>query len=452
MGYQEFKESRKHSQFLKDVDTLGSFDFNSCIITMDSLFPEDIERSRTALGGAFVSPFSLNNRLSADPYALIAKVLPLAIHEYTHFLDSTSTLWGLTHLMLMNRGYSSNPIFGEKEHNFLYAKVFYDHCRRIRLPKYYTTISNSVNDSRPWTSTISAGFLFDSKGRVTANPIIFSRFENSNGEHLARSPVSTVSLLEASAMAQEVISNLSLILATEDDFKTVEQKIFSERTVAYLYKKTITEYSVCAHILANKQGVTDVFEAFMLCAGVVRIVLNFSQESFRRVARRCPVPELLKINKNEEIAERMLLGLRAGDLGTLFYLICLALPNRSYRTATDVLTGISQALEYIGLDYPMFVALRDKRADELLAELAKSPFKSIRQLSKAGHANMKLVDQAVVIDYFRLNLPPAWLNDGSVAHIFDNDENLLKSFDLNQCFEELFEGESWIERFSEGCL
>ena len=453
MSYQKFREVKNNKQLLADVDTLGAFDFYTSIITLDSLIPEDIERSRAAAGaGALLPPYSLENRLSGDQYSFLVKVLPLAIHEYTHFVDSTSTLWGLTHLMMMNRGYSSNPVFGGKEQDFQYAKAFYDHCRRIRLPKYYTTVNIGSDDSRPWKSSISAGYLFDSKGRSTVNPILFSRFENQGGIGIVRSPVSTVSLLEASAMAQEVFCHLSLILATEDDFKLVEQKCYSKSTVDYLYKKEITEYSVCAHVLANKQGIADVFEAFRLCAAIIRIVLNFSPEAFRRIARRCPIQELLQTNNIEGFTGRMREGLKSGDIGTLFYLICLALPTRTYATADDVMNGVSEALRQLGIEYSTFIKLRDKRADELLAELELSNFQSIRQLSKAGYQNMKLIDQTVAVGFQTLNLPPSWLKDGSVTQIFGHDGNSLKCFNLNQCFDELFEGESWVERFSEGCL
>lgn len=93
---------------LHNVDILGSVDFSNLIVTFDSLNTTSVTNALRVFNSRFVRPKYINKILTSREYLDIEKVLPLAIHEYTHFFDSTSTLWGLKHLNLLNRSYESN--------------------------------------------------------------------------------------------------------------------------------------------------------------------------------------------------------------------------------------------------------------------------------------------------------------------------------------------------------
>lgn len=212
MNIHEFKaKTKKWNQFAK-VDTLGAFDFYTSLISLDALSATDISSIRSAFPhqGDIVAAFEAN-KFSPEHYALLSKVLPLAAHEYTHFVDSTSTLWGLHHLRKMNEAYLADDRLGGKEADFYKAKNFYDHVRGIRLPDYYTVINPNAENSRPWRSEITIGTIFSKLGELSDRPVLFSRFSNCHDEPLVRSPISTVSILEASAMAQEMILQAALI-------------------------------------------------------------------------------------------------------------------------------------------------------------------------------------------------------------------------------------------------
>jgi predicted HD phosphohydrolase len=377
------------------------------------------------------------------------KVLPLAIHEHAHFIDSTSTAWGLNHLNLMNQAY----LCGNKEAEFHKAKRFSEHCIKLRLPRYYTLVENNVEPTRPWQAEITIGKTFDSKGHISHRPQLFVRFSNSIGQGLARSPISTISILEASAMAHEIHVGSLLISRTEGDFKIVEQKHYAEDILNYIYRQDITEYSACAHLVANKHACKDIMDTFELCANMARFSLNCSPKAFQKLHNRCPIGKILKIDERSDFTRRLKEGLKLCDLGVFFYLLNEAMPAESIGDNTRNILGIYAALSKMGLEADEFFRLRDQWTKQLAEELASSQFSSIKKLAEAGYSNLIKIDNGSNILSGNLSLPPVWLGDGSEWQIFNLNKNTLKEFSLDTCFDELFShGQEWVRRFSEACI
>lgn len=453
MQFSNFKNKTARRNILAKVDILGSFDFYTSLVSLDSLSVKDIDQAKNVFQGLSLSELVKQKKLTLDQYSSAAKVFPLAAHEYAHFIDSTSTLWGMQHLSLMNEAYLSNDKYGTPETHFANAKRFFDHSRLIRLPSYYTVVNHGVDNIRPWQSNISVGHIFSSDGRPTDSPILFSRFSNFKGELLARSPVSMVSLLEASAMAQELILQATFINMTESDFRFVEQSEFSKRTLDYIYNPEITEYSVCAHIAANAQSCTDILGAFRLCAIISRALLNFPETAIAQLADNCPVGELLKLPEDHHFVIAIRNGLRCGNLGVMYYLLCIALPKNAYVNEKASIDGVVQAFAVLGVD---FYALREEskgRANDICQNLMASTIQPIALLAQAGLNNfLKISEAKSMLDFVNLSLPPALLGDSSVFQLFDSPDNLLAKFDFDACFDELSAGQLWVERFSEACV
>lgn len=452
MRYFDFKKRTKRYKSLEYIDTLAEFDFNTTLISLDSLKIEHIDLLPKSADGSADVKIGNPASLTPEKYIDKQKVLPLAVHEYTHFLDSTSTIWGLCHLSLMNKAYMSNYTQGGREHDFYLAKRFDDHCRNIRLPDYYTVIEKDVENTRPWKFDSTLGYIFDAKGNVSNKPIIFWRFFNSEGKLLARSPISTISLLEASAMAQELLAEADLLASTEDDFRLVERSQLSERNLAHIYNKEITEYFVCAHLVSSSQQYESALDAFPLCAHIIRTALNCPSKAFDRLYKKCPIGRIIGASEDTDRVKRLRTGLKIGDLGTLFYLIQTALPKKSYTSNESMKNGISASLSTMGLEFDTLISMRNERARQLIDELSTSRFPSIRQLAQAGYENLFSMDSGSSILSGDFNLPPVWLGDGNVLQLFNRSSNSLRNFDLDACFDELYEGQSWTDRFSEACL
>lgn len=331
MQFSEFKAKTKKWNQFSQIDTLGSYDFYTSIVSLESLKKADIIQMKNAFKGEEnLTPLHLGREISSDQFELLKKIFPLAAHEYTHFVDATSTLWGLRHLNMMNAAYLADDAKGGNENDFHHAKSFYDHIRLVRLPNYYTLINNDAVHTVKWRATITTGKIYSNDGSISNRSIIFSRFESDTGTFLARSPISTISILEASAMAQEVLFHTFLINSTREEFKTVETVRYSKELLNYLYNHKITEYSVCVHLVANHLNCKDILASFIICALLTRIVLNFPNQAFEQVLKNCKFNEILEIPIGEyEFINYIRSGIEKRDLGTLFYLLCRALPKDS---------------------------------------------------------------------------------------------------------------------------
>lgn len=438
-----------HGQ-LSAVDVAGTFDFTTAVIYLKSLVASDIKRAQKAL--AEFKP-SWNggkpNLLTCEQFTALAKAQPLIVHEYTHFVDTTSTLWGFRHLRLMSEAYGS---VGLDERDYRKAKAFSDHMRGIKLPDYYTVV-HEAHDDRPWQSMITIGRVFKANGEISDHPILFSRFLNSDGEMIVRSPLSTVSILEASAMAQEVINTSRLLQLTDPEYRVVEDHELRRRTMNFLYSKHITEYSVCVHILANKLECSDALIAFSICARLVRLTLNFPEAVFNRLAENCPIEKVLGRPIEDDFVQAIRSGLRGRDLGTIYYLLCAALPANVLESKKHVGPAIAIALQALGTSEEELFAAARAEAEHLIQLLDATTIKYIKTLAQAGYENFKAIGlQSGEMDFRKLNLPPALLGDDVMAAIFAGSKNSLSKFDVNSCYSELDDGMSWVTRFSKACL
>lgn len=446
----EFEKRVAQRDHLSAIDVLGTFDFSTAVIYLKSLVAADIDRARTALS-EFRPAWNDGkpNLMSGQQFTTLAKTQPLVVHEYTHFVDATSTLWGFRHLLTMSEAYSS---INFDEGNYYKAREFFDHTRSIRLPNYYTVLYNA-HAGQPWQSRISIGRTFETRGKISNRPILFSQFLNSDEQLIVRSPVSTVSILEASAMAQEIMDVSRLLQLTDPEYRIVEDREFHRKTMQFLYSKNLTEYSVCVHILANKLGCKDALVAFAICSRLTRVALNCPGVIFDKLAENCPIEEMLNIPVQHEFSKAVRDGLRCRDLGTIYYLLCNALPANVFESEKHINPSIATALKALGTSEDELSVAAQAEAEFLLKSLEETEIKNIKTLAKAGYANFKTMGfQSGELDFRKLNLPPALLGDDTIANIFAGDENSLSAFDVEGCFFELDDGMSWVTRFSEACL
>lgn len=438
MSLDKYRNSIKTYKRLLESDTLGSFDFFTSTVCLDSILLRDFEEFRRAL--------------KSNDYDSLTKVIPLAVHEYTHFIDSTSTLWGLRHLAKMNDAYGSNNVNGGKEEEFYKAKEFLEHVRSLRLPNYYTLVNSNIEKTTPWQYRITIGKQFGLDGKLSEKPILFSHFANANGQLLARSPISTVSILEASAMSHETFARIGLIDTLKPGVRDVEMRIFKRDSVSYLYNQNITEYSVCVHVLANHLQCTDLLVAFRICSIITRIVLNTPSSLLLEISSRAEIHEILDIPQGHEFENRMYEGLRHGNLGVLYYLICRALPKDTHESKGKIIDGIATALESLGVSFELLTQEAKSEARILFNTLSGSRLESIRILAMAGEENFNSIDmKSGDLSFHNLSLPPVYLGDGEEVFIFSNDNSRLKDIALNKIFDELYGGQEWVERFSESC-
>lgn len=446
MDFQKTKAKTARWNLFGKIDLLGSFDFYTALITLDAISIRDIKRTKEA----FRDGLHPDRPLSPDQYEALSKVMPLAVHELTHFLDATSTVWGLEHLTLMSEAYSSEARFGCNEDQFVRAKVFYDHVRALRLPDYYTLVEEDAPGDRPWNYQVSVGHIFTGTGTPSTQPIVFARFADAAGQFLARSPISMVALLEASAMAQELFFHGRLVQHCVDGFRHVEQREFGKRVLDAFYDQRLTEYSVAAHIVANRLQTTDIGHSLAHSALLVRICLNATDGLFEQLAANAPVAEVLQIGSDHEFVSRVRTGLRQGSRPMLFFLLASAL-----HTGADAehspWQNVRDVAAILGFDLNHFHQQAIEKAAKLTVALEASPLPSIRTLARMGSANLRAIrPDAPDIVFADLQLPPVILGDSNEVHLLSRER--VDGLSVDACFDELYAGQSWVERFAEACV
>lgn len=455
MKASDFQHKTKRWNCFAATDTLGSFDFYTSIVSLDSLTSTDVTIAQQNLL-EFLRQQTNDSRilLDIDSYRQVAKVFPLAVHEYTHFIDATSTLWGLRHLKMMKEAYEANEVLGGTESDFYKAKRYHDYIRMLRLPEYYTFKNTISSNTTPWRYEFSAGLLFDFEGRSSDRTIVFTRFLNSNGDFLVRSPISSVSLLEMSAMAQEVLMDIFLLTNTDNDFRLVEGALYSTRLMQYLYNPDITEYSVCVHLVANSLNLTDPAMAFRICAVLAGVILNIPKDYFSTIAASCPIADILEVPSNHQSIRYFENGLFSCDYGVLFYLLCRSLPKGDYTSTQSIQTFVESSIERVGINTKEMQSKATLEADKLYQQLRTAIIPEIVQLAEAGYANFKRISHnRERLPFEQLNLPPVLLSDSTASIIFPNISNRLSTFDIDSAFSTLYEyGQVWVERFSEACV
>lgn len=431
---------------LRRVDTLGQFDFTTCIVMLDSLEAPSVK-------GISLADLKSEVKIDLATYSRLTKVLSLAVHEYTHFVDSTSTLWGLRHLRMLHRAFTCDIT---DESKFHVMRTCYTHLKRIKLPDYYTTVTKEFDTARPWQWRPTSGREFRYDGKPSERPIFFIRFFNKNWEPIVRSPISTISLLETCAMAAELKATISLLTRIQDDDeRTVQTKIFETETMAYLYNENLTEYSVCAHLVANRFNASEASFTFWASAIIARVVLNSSQDVYRTVLKNIKAFfDVVGLSNGKPEAKAIRRGLENCDPGVLFYVLCLTMDENALDSVSDFAMSLVATLIRFGVHYNKdYERTALEEAESIIQEVSTSRVKTIADLAAAGLENLtNMVGHYGLMDLQKMNLPPVLLGDSSIHNFHNVEQNCLKNFDIEESYLEMFDGQLQMESFGDACI
>jgi hypothetical protein len=448
MPLSQLKRTSSRWNILSKVDQLGAVDFWTLTISLDSLSPQET-------AGLTVKDLSStdSSTLSFSEYERRKKVLTLAAHEYTHFVDATSSLWGLQHLGYINVCGALN--MGD-ETQFHILKNTHNYMRSIRLPDYYTTVNLNLPTHRPWGSYVTSGVLFSKEGKLTDRPVIFVNFCTVEGNRFVRSPLSTVSLLEASAMAKEIEVRLGLLDRLAENERTVERRQMNEEIFSYLYNPNFTEYSACFHLMANVQNEKDIVVISQGAGILARIVLNAPAIAFNTASKNLKAyANAMNLAIDSLEVERVRLALKIHSRGALFFLIVMLLPKNIFQSQASFYVGLETALRTIELSFEKLCRAAFEEAKYLLDVLNKSNLTPIKVLANGGYDNfMKILPNGLSYQLERLSLPPAVLGDEKMTQYTFNssDENLLAKFEIETAYDTLIHCQLRAENFAEACI
>lgn len=271
---------------------------------------------------------------------------------------------------------------------------------------------------------------------------------------LARAPLSPVSLFETSAMAQELQQRMAFLdLIETPGEQRIELARQSTIALDHLYDHRITEYSVCAHLIANYQQCSDVIRGYSLAGVVSRLVLNIAPASFALIAQQADPAELLSAPHDHEFVQRIREGLRAADHGVLYFLLCRAMPPLSYETDAAIQAGVERALTMLGITLSQVRDHSRAEVERLLQSIDNSPSVILRQLAHAGVQNhQRIAPLQTWLRFEELHLPPVLFGDMSAHMTYGRSDNLLVNLDPDACFDDLYSLASAVNNFADACV
>lgn len=229
-----------------------------------------------------------------NPTANDIDKISLFEHEFTHWLDHISTLWGQRNLVLIYNALNARA--NSNEYEFWRIKQLTTSFNGDDFFDYFTEKYNRDNGviRTPWRYQISCGVRFSESGEVLINkPILFLRFNCFDDIPLMRIPVSVASILETNAINAEFGLKISLAHTIENvvdrNLKLTEIK---NKMLSILYHKDFALYTVVAHLTANLNNQTDAATTYQVASSIGTTILNLPDEIFEKM-------DLVKIGNDD---------------------------------------------------------------------------------------------------------------------------------------------------------
>lgn len=297
--------SQLYKKYFPNTSTNGYYDFLNQTVTLNSW--------------DFIKLQALKGQ---SEYLKTHKIMPLCQHEYTHWLDSTSTLWGIKFLYDLYKTYDIEDYKEFLKGNDNFNKLF-NSMLEIRKHNFFTCSQSydEITNTIPWK--------YKYKYNIIENKYILPMVYFLNKDDYSKIchvPISLVSILEAAATAQELEMKMRLIVGfLHDGEKIVEAKSLERSIVKQLYEPLLTEYSVAVHIVSNSLQVKDILDAYSVCSVLCRFVLNFPDEYFEKISLENNIGSIEFIT--EQTLPLIYNTLKEKDISLLFFLIAQKLKD-----------------------------------------------------------------------------------------------------------------------------
>jgi hypothetical protein len=392
------------ARYLPNTSTLAYYDFLGQIINLNSF---DLDRLKQ-------SKFQNN-------YTKMSSLLPLCQHEYTHWLDNTSTLWGINFLNTLYKTYdiedfreflNGNQDFINLNNTLLNMR---DHHHNI---KEFDITGNPI----PWKYQYIVQVVEDDYVKIIVN------FLNKDTHEIICSvPMSVLSILETSATAQELGMRITLIMTMlKDGEEIVESKLFEKEIIKQIYNPSLTEYSVAVHVVANAIQVEDIMVAYTISSILSRFVLNFPDKYFSDISLSNSIKELNFLSsENIHLFENTL---KKKDISLLFFLIANKLKFNGDFDEKSIQQSIINVLNSFGIEInEKFIGTVEKDYEDKYTYFETYNYQPIEDIMKAGYDNFKEIGifGQKFYNFHELKTPKALLGDDSEFPCFTN---FIKTF------------------------
>lgn len=391
---------------------------------------------------------------------LLRKTYSVFIHELTHWLDHTSTLWGQSNLITIFN--AIHAFENQSESDLWRVPKLFSEIGKIHFADYYHLQGPAASlpwDRKPWQYQFSCGLQYGSDGRPCKDrPIFFTLFENYKGTLISRVPLSVASLLETNAIAAEFMLERLLIVPamkkhmSEDEF-LIESHLLSAKFNENLYNPNLTVYSVATHCLANHLGIDEIFTAYELSSALATLCLNLPNQVFDNLQ--------IPIDIQEQLGERALHLITQRDRGFAFYLLSRYGSNINYSNLPDWLEATIRAA---GL--PTITKLKELATQEMLdlkQHILKGPelieLSVLLELGKENfqkkeiYGNHDLCIRTLCLGDRSLRLPPILLGDSAIWDVEVTGEKPPRTYEeLESWVFHIWDIEGRLREFQKACF
>lgn len=449
-AYKALKANAKSLGIFANLETLGCYDDFSQIVMIDYLDRDSLLQLQQSFKSHFTKDLEAQKLSFLENYKSISKFYSTCVHELTHWLDHTSTLWGQKQLILIYN--AIHAWTNQQEKDFYRIAIANSERYRARLGEYYTEKyepSKVNSNAEKWSYTYSSGieFGFDGKPRED-RPFICTIFLNSDKQRIIRVPISMFALTEANATYAELKVKSQFLISLGDD-GIVERKIFEREVYQNLYNSELAIYSSATHCLANSIGITDILVAYKYTSALATFCLNLPTFLYSNltVPPRCSHIEG-RVQALKDLA----------DPGFAFFAIAQQAPK--YQDNISIDHWLQAAIKNSGL--PSLEIINDlilEQMEALKNEIIYGSYVdeliNLLIVGKVNFTKRGIWGQNVLslenLENNSILLPPIVLGDEFIVPVFPNTTIHTRQNNIKQWMDDMIEIELRMDKFVRAC-
>jgi hypothetical protein len=437
---QKLQSHAKNLGIFANFETLGTYDDFSQLVMLDYLDEQ---------GFLQLLKLAKESAVSAN-YESMKRFYSTSVHEFTHWLDHTSTLWGQRQLIFIYN--AINAWTNQKEQDFYRIAISNSERYRARLAVYYTEdykINLPKTVTQPWQYEYGSGLEFGIDGRPREDrPFIYTVFSNSDNKRIFRVPFSMFALTELNATYAELRVKGQMFASLDNDSRLVEESRFRQELIGNLYNSGLVIYSVGVHCLANSIKIDEVFQAYEHSSALATLCLNLPRELYYSLS----VPKDFNVLGNRVQALQKL-----ADPGFAFFSIAKQAPK--YQQEVPIEDWLEEALKNAGLPkLEIIIDLILVQMKELETEIIDGIYtEQLKNLLSVGRQNF--IQRGIwgqnglsmeTLTKTPLILPPIVLADGYTIPLVENTIFITQK-DMDKWIEKIFEIEISMDEFIRAC-
>jgi hypothetical protein len=377
---QSLNNHAKNFGIFANLETLGSYDDFSQIVCLDYLDEKSFSQLFSSIRKSGKIDSILPGKIFQGDYDPIVKFFSTCIHELTHWLDHTSTLWGQRQLIFIYN--AINAWTNQDEQEFYKIVIANSERARARLSTYYTekyNVNLNNHTGKPWQYDYSTGLEFGIDGIPRKDrPILFTGFYNSDHERVIRIPLSMMSLTEVTATYAELQVMQQGLSFLDENSRLVEESRIKKEKLKNLYNPELAIYSVAAHCLSNSIKIDETIEAYKFSSALATLCLNLPEDLFNSLI----VPDDFYV-----WGERLQYFKDIADPGFAFFIIARQAPK--YRENMHVEEWLQKSLKNSGLpNLEKIKSLAEAKMEDLKSGVSQGMYsEQLRLLLLVGRKN-----------------------------------------------------------------